>query len=70
MSQPLTDFTQLPDPEFFEERRHVREKLERLPACHPGRIRLSGLYEAMTAELDRRARCAWQSQPHTGETRA
>jgi hypothetical protein len=28
------DFTNLDDPEFFKERRRVRERLERLPARH------------------------------------
>ncbi|MGH3278250.1 MAG: hypothetical protein ACRDNW_03840 [Trebonia sp.] len=61
MHQPTTDFTKLADPEFFEERRHVREKLERLPEHHTDRASLADLYEAMTEEFTRRARSAWQS---------
>jgi hypothetical protein len=60
MQQPTTDFTRLDDPQFFEERRHVREKLERLPEHHADRAMLTDLYAAMTTELDRRAASAWQ----------
>jgi hypothetical protein len=55
-----TDYTQLDDPELFEERRHMREKLERLPAHHADRARLARQFDAMTEEFDRRARSAWQ----------
>jgi hypothetical protein len=57
--QQETDFTTLDDPEFFEERRHVREKLDRLPEQHIDRAPLAELYDAMTDELTRRARSAW-----------
>jgi hypothetical protein len=60
MQQPTTDYTGLDDPQFFEERRHVREKLERLPDHHADRASLTDLYAAMTTELDRRAARAWQ----------
>jgi hypothetical protein len=56
-----TDFTKLNDPEFFEERRHVRERLERLPEHHAGRATLAELYEKMTRELTRRAAHAWEA---------
>jgi hypothetical protein len=56
----ITDYTQLDDPEFFEERRHVREKLERLPEHHVDRATLTEVYNAMTEEFTRRARSAWQ----------
>jgi hypothetical protein len=60
MQQPTTDFTRLDDPQFFEERRHVREKLERLPEHHVDRASLADLYEAMTREFEQRAASAWQ----------
>ena len=53
------DYTRLDDPELFAERRHVREKLERLPACHAYRRRLTAVLAALTDEFDRRARAAW-----------
>ena len=56
-----TDYTRLDDPELFQERRHVREKLERLPPHHAGRVRLAAQLGAMTEEFDRRARAAWQA---------
>jgi len=60
MQQPTTDFSRLDDPQFFEERCHVREKLERLPEHHADRASLTDLYAAITTELDRRAASAWQ----------
>jgi hypothetical protein len=62
-----TDYANLDDPELFEERRHVREKLDRLPDRHAGRQQLSEVLDALTEEFDRRARSAWQ-QPKTRET--
>ena len=56
-----TDYTQLDDPELFAERRHLREKLERLPAHHADRAGLVRQLDAMTEEFDRRARSAWQA---------
>jgi hypothetical protein len=56
-----TDFTKLDDPEFFAERRHVREQLERLPEHHTDRDALAELYEQMTDELTKRAASAWQA---------
>lgn len=63
------DFTQLDDPELFEERHHVREKIDALPRCHPDRLRLAEVYDALTQEFDRRARSAWQPRMQAGETR-
>ena len=62
MQQPAADYTQLDDPELFEERRRVRERLQSLPACHAERIRLTAVLDALTTEFDRRARTAWQQQ--------
>ncbi len=56
-----TDYTRLDDPELFEERRRVREKLERLPPHHADRVRLAGQLDAMTEEFGRRARAARQA---------
>lgn len=70
MSSSTQDVTRLDDPELFEERRRVREKIDALPRCHPGRLPLAQVYDALTQEFDRRARSAWQSRPHAGETRA
>ncbi len=56
------DYRKLDDPQLFEERRHVRDKLERLPECHADRKRLAAIYAAMTEEFDRRARIAWTCQ--------
>ncbi|MGH3171302.1 MAG: hypothetical protein ACRDN0_36235 [Trebonia sp.] len=56
-----TDFTKLDDPEFFAERRRLREQLERLPAQHIDRDALAELYEQMTDELTKRAASAWQA---------
>jgi hypothetical protein len=60
MQQPTMDYTHLDDPDLFEERRHLREKLERLPARHADRTRLAAVLKVLTDELDRRARAAWQ----------
>jgi hypothetical protein len=60
MQHPAADYTQLDDPDLFEERRHIREKLERLPARHADRTRLATVLDALTHEFDRRARSAWQ----------
>jgi len=60
MQQPQSDFTTLDDPQLFEERRHVREELERLPEHHVDRASLAELLDALTEEFDRRARSAWQ----------
>jgi hypothetical protein len=54
-----TEFSGLGDPEFFEERQHVREQLERLPPGHADRAGLTDLYESMTEEFERRAASAW-----------
>lgn len=58
-SKEQVDFRQLADPEFFAERRRVREELERMPEQSPGRARLAARYQAMSAEFDRRASRAW-----------
>jgi hypothetical protein len=60
MQQAAEDYTQLNDPDLFEERRHMREKLERLPAHHADRTQLAAVLDALTSEFDRRARSAWQ----------
>jgi hypothetical protein len=64
------DYRQLADPELFEERRHVRERLEALPRRHADRAQLAQVYDALTQEFDRRARSAWQPRPQAGETSA
>jgi hypothetical protein len=53
------EFSGLGDPEFFEERRRVRQQLEQLPPGHADRARLTEVFEAMTDELTRRAATAW-----------
>jgi hypothetical protein len=61
MTQPQADFTELGDPEFLAERRHVREKLERMPAHHAARASLAELAEAMDDEFVKRAASAWKA---------
>jgi hypothetical protein len=61
-----TDYTKLGDPQFFEERRHVRDKLERLPPHHPCRDTLTELLGNLNDEFIRRAREAWNT-PGTGQ---
>jgi hypothetical protein len=68
--QPAADYSQLDDPGLFAERRRVRERLQSLPAHHAERARLTAVLDALTNEFDRRARAAWQSRPHSGETPA
>lgn len=58
---PQPDYAQLDDPEFFSERRRVRERLESLPAGHADRAALARLYDAMTDEFTRRAARAWRA---------
>jgi hypothetical protein len=70
MTSTDEDYSQLDDPDLFAERRHVREKLETLPSRHVDRTRLTAVLDALTTEFDRRARSAWQSRPHSGETPA
>jgi hypothetical protein len=53
-------FDHLDDPAFIEERRAVREELERLPPDHAGRAELERLFAAMETEFDRRATRAWR----------
>lgn len=55
------DFTRLNDPEFFSQRRRVRERLECLPEHHADRVALARLYDAMTEEFTRRAASAWRA---------
>ena len=59
--QPQADYAQLDDPEFFQERRRVREQLESLPEHHADRAALTRLYDAMTEEFTRRAARAWRA---------
>ena len=68
MQQPTADYTQLDDPDLFEERRHVREKLASLPATHADRTRLTTTLDALTSEFDRRARAEWAAATKVGET--
>jgi hypothetical protein len=58
------DYQQLDDPEFFAERRRVREQLERLPWQHTGRCSLTEQSQQLDEEFLRRAREAW-SGPET-----
>ena len=58
MSEP-TDFTQLDDPAFLDERARLRERLQHVPENASGRAGLERLYETMTEEFLRRARRAW-----------
>jgi hypothetical protein len=60
MNEP-TDFTDLDDPAFLNERARLRGRLERTPENTRGRTELERLYEAMTEEFLRRARNAWTS---------
>ena len=68
MQQTAADYTQLGDPELFEERRHVREKLDRLPARHADRTQLTTVLDALTSEFDRRARAEWAAATKVRET--
>ena len=52
------DYARLADPDLFDERRHLREKLAGLPASHPGRAPLTATLDAQPDELDNRARRA------------
>jgi hypothetical protein len=54
--------SQLDDPAFLEERRHVREALEHTPQDAVGRAELAALHDALTEEFERRARAAWGSR--------
>ena len=68
--QLVSDFTALDDPQFIQERRRVREQLERLPAGNAEHARLASLYNAMTQELDRRAASAWRQAAYPEDTEA
>jgi hypothetical protein len=58
MSEP-TDFTQLDDPAFLDERARLRERLQHVPDSASDRAGLERLYAAMTEEFLLRARLAW-----------
>jgi hypothetical protein len=58
-SKGPSDFRTLDDPEFLAAYSGTRRQIERLPVHSPDHPRLATLYEAMTAEFDRRARRAW-----------
>jgi hypothetical protein len=60
-TQTRADYARLADPDLFDERRHLSEKLADLLASHPGRARLAEAIDALTDEFDRRARAAWQA---------
>ena len=57
-SQP-GDFTQLDDPAFLAERARVRQLLGHQPDNAADRAEIRRLYDALTAEYDRRALGAW-----------
>lgn len=59
MTNTQTDYEQLDDTAFIEERRHVREQLEQLPEQHPRRDALTELSQLLDLEFTRRARAAW-----------
>lgn len=61
MQSTSTDYTQLDDQEFFEERRRVREELERMSRQHADRAALAEIYDAMTDEFVKRAASAWKA---------
>jgi hypothetical protein len=54
------EFSGLDDPEFFEARQRVWQRLGQLPEGHADRARLTELYETMTDELTTRAAAAWR----------
>lgn len=53
------DFTQMTDPEFFAERRRVREALEHTPEQEASAA-LARRLEELNEEFLRRARMAWR----------
>jgi uncharacterized protein HemX len=52
------DITTMDDPQFIDERRRVREELDRLPAHETG-DGLTARYQKLNDEFLRRARIAW-----------
>jgi hypothetical protein len=52
------DITSMDDPQFLDERRRVREELDRLPP-HQDSERLTARYQMLNDEFTRRARIAW-----------
>ncbi len=56
---PLTDLSQLDDPEFLAVCRHVREQRELTPHDEVSR-ELAEKYDAVNREFLRRAGLAWQ----------
>jgi hypothetical protein len=52
------DITTMDDPQFLDERRRVREELDRLPP-HQASPSLSARYQKLNDEFLRRARIAW-----------
>jgi hypothetical protein len=52
------DITTMDDPQFLDERRRVREELDRLPA-HITSAVLTARYQQLNDEFLRRARIAW-----------
>jgi hypothetical protein len=57
MRHEISDIAKMDDPVLLSERRRVRELLEHEPES--GSPDLAGLYDALTAEFDRRASGAW-----------
>jgi hypothetical protein len=52
------DITTMDDPQFLDERRRVREELDRLPP-HQVSDKLTARYQKLNDEFLRRARIAW-----------
>ena len=58
MPHDISDIKEMDDPALLAERRRVRELLQHEPET--GSPELAGLYEALTAEFDRRASAQWE----------
>jgi hypothetical protein len=54
------DFSQLDDPALISVREQMRGELERLPPRSRDHAELAARYELTTAEINDRARAAWQ----------
>jgi hypothetical protein len=60
MSEQPTDFRQLDDSALISLRARMRSELEQLPPLSDEHFALVLAYDASTAEIDERARRAWQ----------
>jgi hypothetical protein len=58
-SQEPPDFTRLDDTALLAERAVMRERLANLPPHSPDHAALTLVYDASTAEVNKRARAAW-----------